>query len=152
MSPSDRAAGMMHSKLAGLRVMVIDDSNTIRKSAEIFLKQAGCVVILAHNGFEALAKVADEQPDVILLDILMPRLDGYQTCALIRKNVTHRATPIIMLSSKDTMFDRAKGRLVGSDEHLAKPFTKEDLLNMVVAQLAPRSQRKPTSKTAEGVI
>ena len=151
MSHSDKGAGAMHSRLAGLRVMVIDDSNTIRKSAEIFLKQAGCEVILAHNGFEALAKVADDQPDVILLDILMPRLDGYQTCALIRQNATRRATPIIMLSSKDTMFDRAKGRLAGSNEHLAKPFTKEDLLNIVVAQLAPRSHRKPASTTVEGV-
>jgi twitching motility two-component system response regulator PilG len=151
MSPTDTTAGMNHSGLAGLRVMVIDDSNTIRKSAEIFLKQAGCEVILADNGFDALAKVAIDHPDVILLDILMPRLDGYQTCALIRQNAAYRATPIVMLSSKDTMFDRAKGRMAGSNEHLTKPFTKENLVNMVAAQLAPRSHRKPASTTVEGV-
>jgi twitching motility two-component system response regulator PilG len=142
----------MHSKLAGLRVMVIDDSSTIRKCAEIFLEQAGCEVIQAHDGFEALAKIAVEQPDVILLDILMPRLDGYHTCALIKQNAAHRATPVVMLSSKDTMFDRAKGRLAGANEHLAKPFTKENLLNMVVAQVTPRSHRKPISKIVEGVV
>ena len=140
------------SRFTGTRVMVVDDSNTIRRYAEIFLKQAGCEVILADNGFEALAKVAIDRPDLILLDILMPRLDGYQTCALLRKNAMHRATPIVMLSSKDTMFDRAKGRMAGSNEHLAKPFTKENLLNVLAAQLAPHSHGKPTSKTMEGVI
>lgn len=114
-----------------VKVMVIDDSNTIRRSAEIFLLQAGCEVILAEDGFDALAKIADHQPDVIFVDIMMPRLDGYQTCALIKKNSRYRNTPVIMLSSKDGLFDRARGRLVGSDEYLTKPFTKETLLAAV---------------------
>jgi twitching motility two-component system response regulator PilG len=125
--------------LTGVRVMVIDDSNTIRRSAEIFLMQAGCQVILAENGFDALAKIADHQPDLIFVDIMMPRLDGYQTCALIKKNAKHRATPVIMLSSKDSLFDRARGRMVGSDEYLTKPFTKESLLKAVESHLAQRS-------------
>ena len=111
--------------------MVIDDSNTIRRSAEIFLMQAGCQVILAENGFDALAKIADHQPDLIFVDIMMPRLDGYQTCSLIKKNAKHKTTPVIMLSSKDSLFDRARGRMVGSDEYLTKPFTKESLLRAV---------------------
>ena len=114
-----------------VRVMVIDDSNTIRRSAEIFLVQAGCEVILAEDGFDALAKITDYQPDLIFVDIMMPRLDGYQTCALIKKNSRFRNTPVIMLSSKDGLFDRARGRLVGSDEYLTKPFTKETLLAAV---------------------
>jgi twitching motility two-component system response regulator PilG len=125
--------------LTGVRVMVIDDSNTIRRSAEIFLMQAGCQVILAENGFDALAKIADHQPDLIFVDIMMPRLDGYQTCALIKKSGKHRATPVIMLSSKDSLFDRARGRMVGSDEYLTKPFTKESLLKAVELHLAQRS-------------
>ncbi len=125
--------------LTGVRVMVIDDSNTIRRSAEIFLMQAGCQVILAENGFDALAKIADHQPDLIFVDIMMPRLDGYQTCALIKKSAKHRATPVIMLSSKDSLFDRARGRMVGSDEYLTKPFTKESLLKAVESHLAQRS-------------
>jgi twitching motility two-component system response regulator PilG len=125
--------------LTGVRVMVIDDSNTIRRSAEIFLMQAGCKVILAENGFDALAKIADHQPDLIFCDIMMPRLDGYQTCALIKKSSKHRDTPVIMLSSKDSLFDRARGRMVGSDEYLTKPFTKEILLKAVEAHLAQRS-------------
>ena len=129
---------MTTPRLAGACVMVIDDSRTIRSCAEIFLKQAGCKVILAENGFDALAKITEQQPDLILLDILMPRLDGYQTCALIRKSGKHRETPIVMLSSKDTMFDRARGRMAGSDEHLNKPFTKEDLLRTVNVHLAQR--------------
>jgi twitching motility two-component system response regulator PilG len=111
--------------------MVIDDSNTIRRSAEIFLRQAGHEVFLAEDGFDALAKIADHHPDVIFVDIMMPRLDGYQTCALIKKNPRFRATPVIMLSSKDGLFDRARGRLVGSDEYLTKPFTKDTLLEVV---------------------
>ena len=122
--------------LAGVKVMVIDDSNTIRRSAEIFLVQAGCAVILAEDGFDALSKIADHQPDVIFCDILMPRLDGYQTCSLIKKNPHFAATPVIMLSSKDGLFDRARGRMVGSDEYLTKPFTKDALLK-VVAEHAP---------------
>ena len=124
---------------SGVKVMVIDDSNTIRRSAEIYLVQAGCKVILAEDGFDALAKIADHQPDVIFVDIMMPRLDGYQTCALIKKNPKFAATPVIMLSSKDGLFDRARGRMVGSNEYLTKPFTKESLLNAVSAHAAGRS-------------
>jgi len=124
------------TNLAGLKVMVIDDSNTIRRSAEIFLLQAGCKVILAEDGFDALAKITDHQPEVIFVDISMPRLDGYQTCALIKRNQRFAATPVIMLSSKDGLFDRARGRMVGSDEYLTKPFTKEELLR-TVAERAP---------------
>jgi twitching motility two-component system response regulator PilG len=112
---------------------VIDDSSTIRRSAEIFLVQAGCQVILAEDGFDALAKIHDHAPDLIFCDILMPRLDGYQTCALIKKSPKFRDTPVIMLSSKDGLFDRARGRLVGSDEYLTKPFTKDSLLKTVQA-------------------
>ncbi|RTL30232.1 MAG: response regulator [Rhodocyclaceae bacterium] len=117
--------------LSGIKVMVIDDSNTIRRSAEIFLAQAGCQVVLAEDGFDALSKIADHAPDLIFVDIMMPRLDGYQTCALIKKNARLKATPVIMLSSKDGLFDRARGRLAGSDEYLTKPFTKESLLRSV---------------------
>ena len=123
------------SALSGVKVMVIDDSNTIRRSAEIFLLQAGCTVILAEDGFDALAKIADHQPDLVFVDIMMPRLDGYQTCALIKKNAKFRATPVIMLSSKDGLFDRARGRMVGSDQYLTKPFTKESLLKAVAAHV-----------------
>jgi twitching motility two-component system response regulator PilG len=121
-----------------IKVMVIDDSNTIRKSAEIFLVQAGYQVLLAEDGFDALAKIADHQPDIIFCDILMPRLDGYQTCALIKKNPRLAATPVIMLSSKDGLFDRARGRMAGSDEYLTKPFTKDGLLKATAAHLAYR--------------
>jgi twitching motility two-component system response regulator PilG len=117
--------------LSGVKVMVIDDSNTIRRSAEIFLLQAGCTVILAEDGFDALAKIADHQPDLVFVDIMMPRLDGYQTCALIKKNATFHGTPVVMLSSKDGLFDRARGRMVGSDQYLTKPFTKDSLLKAV---------------------
>lgn len=125
------------ANLRGIKVMVIDDSNTIRRSAEIFLVQAGCQVILAEDGFDALAKIADHQPDIIFCDIMMPRLDGYQTCALIKKNPRFRSTPVIMLSSKDGLFDRARGRMVGSDQYLTKPFTKDSLLQ-TVANFAPQ--------------
>ncbi len=117
--------------IRGKKVMVIDDSNTIRRSAEIFLTQAGCQVILAQNGFEALSKVNDHQPNIIFCDILMPRLDGYQTCALIKRSPRFHGTPIVMLSSKDGLFDRARGRMVGSVEYLTKPFTKDSLLTVV---------------------
>ncbi|OHC63750.1 MAG: two-component system response regulator [Rhodocyclales bacterium RIFCSPLOWO2_02_FULL_63_24] len=123
-------------QLSGIKVMVIDDSNTIRRTAEIFLLQAGAQVVLAEDGFDALAKINDHQPDVVFCDILMPRLDGYQTCALIKKNPKFAATPVIMLSSKDGLFDRARGRMVGSDEYLTKPFTKESLLKTVAAHAA----------------
>jgi twitching motility two-component system response regulator PilG len=120
------------TQIRGKRVMVIDDSNTIRRSAEIFLKQAGCDVILANDGFEALAKINDHQPAIIFCDILMPRLDGYQTCALIKRSPRFSKTPVVMLSSKDGLFDRARGRMVGSSEYLTKPFTKDSLLTAVL--------------------
>ncbi|MFZ2629118.1 MAG: response regulator [Rugosibacter sp.] len=123
-----------HLPLAGLKVMVIDDSATIRKSAEMFLAQAGAQVVLAEDGFDALAKVNDYQPAIVFCDIMMPRLDGYQTCSLIKKNLKFSATPVVMLSSKDGLFDRARGRLAGSDEYLTKPFTKQNLLDIVTAQ------------------
>jgi twitching motility two-component system response regulator PilG len=129
--------------LTGLKVMVIDDSNTIRRSAEIFLAQAGCQVLLAEDGFDALAKITDHHPDVIFVDIMMPRLDGYQTCALIKKNSRLSATPVIMLSSKDGLFDRARGRMVGSDEYLTKPFTKDSLLKAVAAHAARATGQQP---------
>ncbi|MEO8299302.1 MAG: response regulator [Burkholderiales bacterium] len=113
------------------RVLVIDDSNTIRRSAEIFLKQGGCEVVLAEDGFDALAKVSDHLPDVIFCDILMPRLDGYQTCAIIKRNPRFASVPVIMLSSKDGLFDKARGRMVGSQDYLTKPFTKDQLLHAV---------------------
>jgi twitching motility two-component system response regulator PilG len=119
------------TNLAGVKVMVIDDSNTIRRSAEIFLKQSGCEVILAEDGFDALSKIASELPNVIFVDIMMPRLDGYQTCSLIKKNPRFKSIPVIMLSSKDGLFDRARGRMVGSDQYLTKPFTQESLLEAV---------------------
>jgi twitching motility two-component system response regulator PilG len=124
--------------LSGIKVMVIDDSNTIRKTAEIFLLQAGAQVVLAEDGFDALAKINDHQPNVVFCDILMPRLDGYQTCALIKKNAKFSSTPVIMLSSKDGLFDRARGRMVGSDEYLTKPFTKDSLIKTVAAHAARR--------------
>jgi twitching motility two-component system response regulator PilG len=122
--------------LAAVRVLVIDDSNTIRRSAEIFLRQGGHEVVLAEDGFDALAKVNDHTPDLIFCDILMPRLDGYQTCAIIKRNPRFTAVPIIMLSSKDGVFDKARGRMVGSEDYLTKPFTKEQLLR-AVAQYHP---------------
>lgn len=112
----------------GYRVMVIDDSKTIRRTAETLLKKEGFEVVTAVDGFEALGKIADYQPDLIFLDIMMPRLDGYQTCALIKHHRVFRNTPVVMLSSRDGLFDRARGRVVGSDHYITKPFTKEDLL------------------------
>ena len=116
---------------SGLKVLVIDDSNTIRRSAEIFLKQGGHEVLLAEDGFDALAKVNDYQPHLIFCDILMPRLDGYQTCAIIKRNARFANVPVVMLSSKDGVFDKARGRMVGSQEYLTKPFTKDQLLQTV---------------------
>jgi twitching motility two-component system response regulator PilG len=115
----------------GAKVLVIDDSNTIRRSAEIFLRQGGHEVVLAEDGFDALAKVNDHIPQLIFCDILMPRLDGYQTCAIIKRNPRFAHVPVIMLSSKDGLFDKARGRMVGSEEYLTKPFTKEQLLRAV---------------------
>jgi twitching motility two-component system response regulator PilG len=114
-----------------LRVLVIDDSNTIRRSAELFLKQGGHEVLLAEDGFDALSKVLDYEPHLIFCDILMPRLDGYQTCAIIKRHARFSAIPVVMLSSRDGIFDKARGRMVGSQEHLSKPFTKEQLLTTV---------------------
>lgn len=121
----------MDGELAGLKVMVIDDSKTIRRTAETLLKKAGCEVFTATDGFEALAKIADHRPDIIFVDIMMPRLDGYQTCALIKHNQVFKSTPVIMLSSKDGLFDRARGRIVGSEQYLTKPFAKEELLGAI---------------------
>ena len=117
--------------VASAKVLVIDDSNTIRRSAEIFLKQGGYEVLLAEDGFDALSKVNDHRPDLIFCDILMPRLDGYQTCAIIKRNAKFQTVPIIMLSSKDGLFDKARGRMVGSEDYLTKPFTKDQLLSAV---------------------
>jgi twitching motility two-component system response regulator PilG len=125
--------------LTGIKVMVIDDSNTIRRSAEIFLNQAGCQVILAEDGFDALAKITEHAPEIIFVDIMMPRLDGYQTCSLIKKNTRFSATPVIMLSSKDGLFDKARGRMVGSNEYLTKPFTKDTLLSAVQRHTTQRA-------------
>ena len=122
---------MEDNNLTGLRVMVIDDSKTIRRTAETLLKKEGCNVVTATDGFEALSKIADQQPQVIFVDIMMPRLDGYQTCALIKNNQMFKAIPVIMLSSKDGLFDKARGRIVGSDEYLTKPFTRDELLKAI---------------------
>ena len=119
------------SDLQGLKVMVIDDSKTIRRTAENLLKKAGCEVLTAIDGFEALSKIVDDEPDVIFVDIMMPRLDGYQTCALIKNNTKFKDTPVIMLSSKDGLFDKARGRIVGSQQYLTKPFTRDELLGAV---------------------
>ncbi|MDR4516749.1 MAG: response regulator [Nitrosomonas sp.] len=118
-------------RLNGIKVLVVDDSSTIRRSAEIFLSNTGCEIILAVDGFDALAKVVDNQPDIIFVDVVMPRLDGYQACQLIKKNTRFHATPVIMLSSKNGLFDKARGRMVGSSEYLTKPFTKDELLNAI---------------------
>ena len=123
------------TSLAGIKVMVIDDSKTIRRTAETLLKKAGCDVITATDGFEALSKITDQNPDVIFIDIMMPRLDGYQTCALIKNNHIYKNTPVILLTSKDGLFDRARGRIVGSDQYLTKPFTKDELLGAITSHV-----------------
>ena len=117
--------------LKGFKVMIIDDSNTIRRSAELFLKSSECEVILAEDGFEAMSKIVDNHPDIIFIDIAMPRLDGYQACMLIKKNLIYQSIPVIMLSSKDGLFDKARGRMAGSDDYLTKPFTAEGLLSII---------------------
>ena len=126
-----QAAPADKSDSGPIKVLVIDDSNTIRRSAELFLRQAGYEVILAEDGFDALSKISDHQPRVIFVDIMMPRLDGYQTCSLIKHNKVFRSIPVIMLSSKDGLFDRARGRIVGSEHYLTKPFTKDELLSAI---------------------
>lgn len=128
--------GDTDDSLKGLKVMVVDDSKTIRRSAESLLTKAGCEVVTAGDGFESLAKIAEHEPDIIFVDIMMPRLDGYQACALIKHNSKFRDTPVIMLTSKDSIFDRARGRLVGSEQYLTKPFSREDLLGAIKAHVA----------------
>ncbi|MDZ7788707.1 MAG: twitching motility response regulator PilG [Halofilum sp. (in: g-proteobacteria)] len=132
--------GDTDESLKGLKVMVVDDSKTIRRSAESLLTKAGCEVVTAGDGFESLAKIAEHEPDIIFVDIMMPRLDGYQACALIKHNSRFRDTPVIMLTSKDSIFDRARGRLVGSEQYLTKPFSKEDLLGAIKEHVASVQQ------------
>ncbi len=122
--------------LRGLKILVIDDSKTIRRTAETLLSKEGCTVYTAVDGFDALSKIADHHPDVIFVDIMMPRLDGYQTCSLIKHNKTFRDIPVIMLSSKDGLFDRARGRIVGSEYYLTKPFTTDELLGAIASQVS----------------
>jgi len=119
------------TSLDGLKVMVIDDSKTIRRTAETLLQKEGCEVVSANDGYEALAKITDHKPDIIFVDIMMPRLDGYQTCALIKQNGAFKKTPVILLSSKDGLFDRARGRMVGSEKYLTKPFTRDELIDAI---------------------
>jgi twitching motility two-component system response regulator PilG len=121
--------------LKGLKILVVDDSKTIRRTAETLLAKQGCEVFTAVDGFDALAKIADHKPDLIFVDIMMPRLDGYQTCSLIKHNKMFKETPVIMLSSKDGLFDRARGRLVGSEQYLTKPFTKDELLGAIQSHI-----------------
>ena len=128
--------------LEGLKILVVDDSKTIRRTAETLLAKEGCEVFTAVDGFDALSKIADHRPDIIFVDIMMPRLDGYQTCSLIKNNQVFKATPVIMLSSKDGLFDRARGRLVGSEQYLTKPFTKDELLGAI------RSHSSKSDRTA----
>eukprot|EP01093_Parvamoeba_rugata_P008733 TRINITY_DN24801_c0_g1_i1.p2 TRINITY_DN24801_c0_g1~~TRINITY_DN24801_c0_g1_i1.p2 ORF type:complete len:131 (-),score=10.39 TRINITY_DN24801_c0_g1_i1:200-592(-) len=130
----------MDDNFENLKIMVIDDSKTIRRTAETLLKKVGCEVITATDGFDALAKIADSQPNIIFVDIMMPRLDGYRTCALIKNNSSFKKTPVIMLSSKDGLFDKAKGRIVGSDQYLTKPFSKDELLN-TIRQYVPQAEQ-----------
>jgi twitching motility two-component system response regulator PilG len=128
------------SEFSGLRVMVIDDSNTIRRTAETLLKKAGCEVLTADNGFEALPIISAHHPDIMFIDIMMPRLDGYQTCALVKNNPKFSEIPVVMLSSKDGLFDRAKGRVVGAEQYLTKPFTRDDLLGAIRTHLLNNKQ------------
>ena len=121
--------------MSGLKILVVDDSKTIRRTAETLLTKEGCQVFTAIDGFDALSKIADHQPDLIFVDIMMPRLDGYETCSLIKHNKTFKETPVIMLSSKDGLFDRARGRIVGSEQYLTKPFTKDELLGAISNQI-----------------
>ncbi len=123
-------------RLQGLKVLVIDDSKTIRRTAETLLSREGCEVFTAVDGFDALSKIADHHPDIVFIDIMMPRLDGYQTCSLIKHNRSFRNTPVVMLSSKDGLFDRARGRIVGSEQYLTKPFTKDELLEAIERHVA----------------
>ena len=128
-------SGSASRSLNGLKILVVDDSKTIRRTAETLLSKEGCQVFTAIDGFDALSKIADHQPDLIFVDIMMPRLDGYETCSLIKHNKTFKETPVIMLSSKDGLFDRARGRIVGSEQYLTKPFTKDELLGAISNQI-----------------
>jgi twitching motility two-component system response regulator PilG len=128
-------SGNASRSLNGLKILVIDDSKTIRRTAETLLSKEGCQVFTAIDGFDALSKIADHQPDLIFVDIMMPRLDGYETCSLIKHNKVFKQTPVIMLSSKDGLFDRARGRIVGSEQYLTKPFTKDELLGAISNQI-----------------
>jgi len=128
-------SGNASRSLNGLKILVVDDSKTIRRTAETLLTKEGCQVFTAIDGFDALSKIADHQPDLIFVDIMMPRLDGYETCSLIKHNKVFRETPVIMLSSKDGLFDRARGRIVGSEQYLTKPFTKDELLGAISKQI-----------------
>lgn len=125
-------------QFSGIKVMVVDDSKTIRRTAETLLKKVGCDVVTASDGFEALSQIVDHSPDIIFVDIMMPRLDGYQTCALIKRNEVFNKTPVVMLSSKDGLFDRARGRIVGSDQYLTKPFTRDELLGAIVSHVVEK--------------
>jgi len=128
-------AASVEKGLEGLKILVVDDSKTIRRTAETLLAKQGCEVFTAIDGFDALAKIADHHPDLIFVDIMMPRLDGYQTCSLIKYSKVFKQTPVIMLSSKDGLFDRARGRLVGSEQYLTKPFTKDELLGAIASHI-----------------
>jgi len=128
---STSISNVANPRLTGLKVLVIDDSRTIRRTAETLLSREGCTVFTAIDGFDALSKISDHQPDIVFVDIMMPRLDGYQTCSLIKHNKAFRAIPVIMLSSKDGLFDRARGRIVGSEHYLTKPFTRDELLSAI---------------------
>ena len=141
---------MSETPLAGIKVMVIDDSKTIRRTAELLLRKEGCEVVTATDGFDALHRILDSEPDIIFVDIMMPRLDGYQTCALVKRHDHYRHTPVVMLSSRDGLFDRARGRLVGCEEYLTKPFTREELVGaiqrhvpMKVAEANPADGARP---------
>jgi twitching motility two-component system response regulator PilG len=131
------------ARLAGLKVLVVDDSKTIRRTAETLLAREGCEVFTAVDGFDALSKVADHRPDIIFVDIMMPRLDGYQACSLIKRSKAFRSIPVIMLSSKDGLFDRARGRIVGSEHYLTKPFTRDELLSAIEQHVASPAAMPP---------
>lgn len=147
MNTSDSQLNTPERDLTGLKVVVVDDSKTILRTAEVLLTEQGCWVVTAGDGFESLAKIASFEPDVVFVDIMMPRLDGYQTCALIKANRQYRDTPVILLSSKDSIFDMARGRLAGSDKYLTKPFTKEDLLSAIYTHVKlPEKGQAPASE------
>lgn len=144
---SDSQTNMPERNLAGLKVVVVDDSKTILRTAEVLLSEQGCWVVTASDGFESLAKISSFKPDVIFVDIMMPRLDGYQTCALIKANRQYRDIPVILLSSKDSIFDMARGRLAGSDKYLTKPFTKDDLLSAIYTHVKLPEKSKTDDNT-----